>query len=75
MNLRDFFLRFMSPAGRSEAEAESRQWTAICPRCQHRHSAWDVGGMRFRGIGKPVTLVRCPGCGKVSPHRFERTLS
>ncbi len=72
MSLRDLILRFMSPKMRAEAEADSRKWAATCPRCQRVNSMWDVGGMRYRAVGNPVTLVRCAHCGKASFMRFQK---
>ena len=72
MSLRDFILRFMSPKLRADVEADSRKWIATCPRCQRTNSMWDVGGMRFRAVGRPSTLVRCMHCGKTSFMRFEK---
>jgi len=62
----------MSSETKADAEAESRKWTAVCPRCQSVNSIWDVGGMRYKAAGRPIKLVRCPNCGKISPHRFEK---
>ena len=72
MSLRDIVMHFMSPKMKAEAEAESRQWIGICPRCQARSSVWDVGGVRYRAFGSKVTLVRCAHCGKAGFMRFEK---
>jgi phage FluMu protein Com len=73
VSLRDVILRFMSPAMKADAEAESRKWVATCPRCQAVNSIWDMGGMRYKAAGRPIKLVRCPSCGKISPHQFSKT--
>jgi phage FluMu protein Com len=73
VSLRNFILKFMSPKMRAEAEADSHKWMATCPRCQSVNSIWDIGGIRYKAVGgRPITLVRCPNCGKISPHRFEK---
>jgi phage FluMu protein Com len=72
VSLRGFILRLMPPEKRMEAEAESKTWLATCPRCMAVNSIWDVGGMRYKAAGRPIKLVRCPNCGKISPHRFEK---
>jgi phage FluMu protein Com len=72
LSLRNFILRFMSPKMRADVEADSRKWIATCPRCQRANSMWDVGGMRYKAVGRPSTLVRCAHCGKASFMRFEK---
>jgi phage FluMu protein Com len=72
VSLRGLIMRFMSPKMREDAEAESRKWVATCPRCQSINSIWDMGGMRYKAAGRPIKLVRCPKCGKISPHQFEK---
>jgi phage FluMu protein Com len=72
VRLRDLILRFMSPTMQAEAEADSRKWIATCPRCQKANSIWDIGGMRYKGTGRPMTLVRCTHCSKASFMRFEK---
>ena len=72
MRLRDLILKFMSQQMRAEAEADSRGWVATCPRCQKANSIWDTGGIRYKGTGRPMTLVRCTHCGKASFMRFEK---
>jgi phage FluMu protein Com len=70
--LRNLILRFMPPAMKADAEAESRKWVATCPRCQSVNSVWDIGGIRYKAAGRPIKLVRCPNCGKISPHQFSK---
>lgn len=72
MSLRDIMMKFMSPKMRAEAEVESRKWQATCPRCQSVNSVWEMGGIRYKAAGRPIRLVRCPNCGKISPHQFEK---
>lgn len=63
MAMRDLILRFMSPAKRAAAEAESRQWMATCEHCRHTMSIWEMGGLRYKGQGRPVMRRKCPNCG------------
>lgn len=70
--LRSFIMWFMPPKVKAEAEADSRKWVATCPRCQAVNSVWDMGGIRYKAAGHPIRLVRCPGCGKISPMQFDK---
>ncbi len=46
-----------TPSGlKGSLEAESRQWK---PRCGAEPSAWDAGGIRWKALGNPRTLVTC----------------
>jgi predicted RNA-binding Zn-ribbon protein involved in translation (DUF1610 family) len=72
MWLRTLALRFLSPAGRVAAEAESRAWKATCPSCGKVTSIWDLGGLRYKAAGKPSRGFRCAGCGKVGLHQVSK---
>jgi endogenous inhibitor of DNA gyrase (YacG/DUF329 family) len=72
MRFRDIILKFMSPELRAKAEADSKTWIAACPRCQKETSIWDIGGIRYKGTGRPMTMVRCSHCGKANFMRFEK---
>jgi len=72
MGLRNLFLRFLSPARRAAMEAESRAWKATCPNCGRKTSIWDLGGIRYKAVGKPLTGLRCAGCGKFRMHRIAK---
>src|SRR5262249_6398396 len=72
MSLRDVILKFMSPKMRAEAEADSREWIGICPRCKAENSIWDVGGIRYKAAGNKISLVRCAHCGKTGFMRFAK---
>ena len=72
MGLRSIILRFMSPARRAAAEAESRAWTATCPGCGIKTSIWDLGGLRYKAAGKPLRGLRCRACGKFGMHRLAK---
>jgi hypothetical protein len=52
-------------------EAESRQWMIRCA-CGHARSVWEMGGIRWKGGGRPSTYLRCPQCGQRSWHRVEK---
>ena len=49
-------------------EAESRQWRLLCT-CGHDRSFWDIGGIRYKAVGSPRKLMKCPACGKRTWHR------
>jgi len=72
MRLRDIILRFMPPKMRADAETDSRNWVATCPKCEAVNSIWDIGGVRYkaRSAGKRIRL-RCPQCGERGMHAVE----
>jgi len=72
MSLRSLILRFMSPARRAAAEAESRAWMATCPSCGQSSSIWDLGGLRYKAAGKPLRRLRCRSCGKAGWHQVAK---
>jgi len=72
MGLRNLILRFMSPARRAAVEADSRAWKATCPKCGAKASIWDLGGIRYKAVGKPLTGLRCRSCGKFGMHRLAK---
>lgn len=67
--LQKFLLAFLPAHRHAEAEAESRQWKIICAACGHATSVWDMGGVRYKGGGRPLTWGRCKVCGKRGKHR------
>lgn len=69
--LRNTILRLMPRSWREDAERSSRQWMGTCQTCGTVTSMWDLGGLRWRAAGKPVTLLRCPTCQRPRMHRFE----
>ena len=69
MAARDFVMWFMSDASKAAAEAESRKWLATCEHCHQTESIWDLGGLRYKGAGRPVMRRKCPNCGKWSSFR------
>ncbi len=73
MSLRGLLLSLMSPSRRAAVEADSRAWKASCPHCGLTTSIWDLGGLRSKAAGRPVTSRRCRGCGKIGAHRLARS--
>ena len=70
MALRDFLMWFMSAKTKAAAEADSRRWGFTCSQCGVRSSIWDIGGIRYKAIGEPISLVKCPKCGHSGMHRI-----
>jgi hypothetical protein len=64
VSLRSFILWFMPDAMKKAAEADSRAWIGTCKHCGAGNSIWDIGGIRYKAAGEPITRVRCPKCGK-----------
>ncbi len=55
-------------------EAESRAWAITCQKCGNESNVWDAGGVRWKAVGNPVKLFRCPTCGPAL-HRLEKRSS
>jgi predicted RNA-binding Zn-ribbon protein involved in translation (DUF1610 family) len=64
MTMRDVMLWFMSPATKAKAQAETRLWVATCSNCHATTSLWELGGLRYKGSGRPVMRIKCPHCGQ-----------
>jgi hypothetical protein len=52
-------------------EADSRSWMVRCS-CGFARSIWELGGIRWKGAGRPRTYMKCPQCGRWSWHKVER---
>ena len=72
MLLRTLILRFLPPARRAEAEADSRAWKDTCPSCGLKTSVWDLGGLRYKAAGRPRRGLRCRACGTFGLHPLTR---
>lgn len=72
MRLRDLIFRFMSPTHRREAEADSRAWFMTCGKCGKVSSIWDIGGVRYKAVGRPRSWFWCPACNKGSWSTIQR---
>ena len=44
-----------------QVERESRSWYFKCS-CGHEFDLWSMGGVRYKGAGRPWQLVTCPEC-------------
>jgi len=58
------FRRLSSPELFAAMERDSRLWKAECPHCRVQTSIWELGGIRYKAIGEPLTRLRCPACGQ-----------
>lgn len=72
MSLRGFIMGFMSDDMKRKVEADSRKWIGQCRNCGAANSIWDIGGIRYKAIGRKHTRVKCLKCGKFSFHAFEK---
>ena len=43
-----------------------------CPNCGYERSIWELGGVRYKAVGNPPTLKRCPNCGEIRWHKIYR---
>jgi len=75
ITLQRFLLLLLPKRLRAAAEQESKDWKAVCAACGHARSVWDLGGVRWKGKGRPTTRVRCPACQVRGLHRIEKRLS
>ncbi len=64
-----FFQRWCPASWFDKMKAESQQWHLVCD-CGHATSVWDRGGIRYGASGKPMKLMSCPACGKITTHRM-----
>ncbi|MGH7163054.1 MAG: hypothetical protein ACREID_06195 [Planctomycetota bacterium] len=62
--LQRFFSRVLPRRWAASMEAESRTWVMRC-RCGHETSIWEMGGIRWKAAGTPLTLGRCAACGRM----------
>lgn len=65
-----FFQRWCPASWFDKMKAESQQWHLVCD-CGHATSVWDRGGIRCGASGKPMKMMSCPACGKITTHRME----
>ena len=72
MSLRGVIMAFMSGDMKKKVEADSRTWIGLCRNCGATNSIWDVGGMRYKAAGRKHARVKCPKCGQMSSHTFEK---
>ncbi len=70
--LRSVVLALLPPRWRADAERDSRLWLTECTRCGHVSTVWDLGGMRWRAAGRPLTGMRCIGCNKFAMQRISK---
>ena len=72
--LRDTALYLMPKSWRDSAIADSKTWQTRCTTCNHESNVWDLGGMRWKAIGEPLTSFKCSVCGKVRMHKLSKTI-
>lgn len=70
--LRNIVLAAMPQSWRMSAQADSKSWITDCTACGHRGNVWELGGVRWKAAGKPVTGFRCIGCGKFRMQRIHK---
>jgi hypothetical protein len=72
LGLQRLLTGLFSPATAARMEADSRMWMMQCQKCGYERSIWEIGGIRYKAIGNPRTLKRCPNCGKINWHKIYR---
>ena len=58
------FRSLSSPELFAAMERDSRLWKAECPNCRAQTSIWEIGGIRYKAVGEPLTRLLCPKCGQ-----------
>lgn len=48
---------------------DSRRYRFTC-KCGKESSIWDIGGIRYKAAGKPLTGTKCPHCGIFAMRKF-----
>ena len=71
-SLRDAVLHLLPRRWREEAIRESRLWRTTCRACNRASTIWERGGLRRGGASKRVHYLRCPDCGRPTPHDISR---
>ena len=64
-------LAFVSKKTAASMEEHSRQWLVRC-NCGFARSIWELGGIRWKAVGKPRMYGRCPKCNTRSWHTVSR---
>ena len=72
LGLQKLLTGMFSPATAARMEADSRMWMMQCQKCGYERSIWEIGGIRYKAIGNPRTLKRCPNCGEINWHKIYR---
>jgi hypothetical protein len=49
--------RLSSPELFAAMERDSRLWKGECPHCRAQTSLWEIGGVRYKAIGEPLTRL------------------
>jgi hypothetical protein len=52
-------------------EAGTRQWVVEC-KCGAIQDFWDTGGIRYKAVGEPRSLMSCPSCRKLSMQKIRK---
>lgn len=52
-------------------EAGTRQWVAEC-KCGAIQDFWETGGIRYKAVGEPRSLMSCPSCRKLSMQKIRK---
>lgn len=66
------FLKLILPTRAYEAVKDrTKLWLIEC-KCGHKRDLWDLGGVRYKAIGKPLRLLKCPKCGKTTWQKIRK---
>jgi hypothetical protein len=73
MNFRQKLLTKIVPKNwAEEMEEHSESWKLRCEECGLERSVWEVGDVRWRGVGSPSRYRKCPVCHEATWHKYYR---
>jgi hypothetical protein len=59
-----------SAATFEKLKEESIRYYFVCASCKKESNIWEIGGIKYKAAGKPLTGIKCPGCGKFAMQRI-----
>ena len=49
---------------------ESMRYYFVCSSCNKESNIWEIGGIKYKAAGKPLTGIKCPHCGKFAMQKI-----
>ena len=63
--------RFLTRKMYEAVKAGTKKWLLECI-CGYKRDLWELGGIRYKAVGEPKRLIKCPKCGKVTWHTIRK---
>lgn len=74
LSLAQKILKFMTSETMFEKfRQESMRYKFDCS-CGKTSDIWEIGGIRYKAVGKPKNWIRCPHCGKGAMHTIYKAV-